>query len=57
MLVIAGETIVDMIEGAGGQFSAFTGGGPYNVARGGGTNGSADGLFKPNIAGFFWRYV
>lgn len=35
MLVIAGETIVDLIEipGRRGQFASFTGGGPYNVAK------------------------
>ncbi len=33
MLVIAGETIVDMIEGKAGQFSAFTGGGPAQRDR------------------------
>ncbi|QEG22664.1 carbohydrate kinase family protein [Mariniblastus fucicola] len=36
MLVVAGETIVDLIEVSDrkGQFQAFTGGGPYNVAKG-----------------------
>ncbi len=33
MLVIAGETIVDLIEFEPRRFEAFNGGGPYNVAK------------------------
>ncbi len=47
MLVIAGETIVDMIEGEAGQFSAFTGGGPYNVARAAARMGVPTGYLNP----------
>lgn len=47
MITIAGETIVDLIESRGGQFSAFTGGGPYNVARAAAKMGSEVGYISP----------
>lgn len=33
MIVVAGESLIDLILGAGGRVEAVPGGGPYNVAR------------------------
>ncbi len=47
MLVIAGETIVDMIEFKPNCFEAFTGGGPYNVAKASAKMGVSTGYISP----------
>ena len=47
MLVVAGETIVDMIEFKPNCFEAFTGGGPYNVAKASAKMGTSTGYFSP----------
>src|SRR5258706_15157784 len=33
MIVVAGESLIDLIVGADGRVEAIPGGGPYNVAR------------------------
>ena len=33
MIAVAGEALIDLVGGAGGQISAHPGGGPYNAAR------------------------
>lgn len=47
MLVVAGETIVDMIEYEPNCFEAFTGGGPYNVAKASAKMGISTGYISP----------
>lgn len=34
MIVVAGESLIDLIPGPGGALNALPGGGPFNVARG-----------------------
>lgn len=58
MFVVAGETIIDMIEESPNVFTAYTGGGPYNVAKGAARMGTETGYISPiSTDSFGARYL